>query len=230
MIFSGFLDLTLSDYKGHAASIVYTQGCNFNCPYCHNKSLIPLIKEAKGFSITEVKTMIKNNPFIDGLVITGGEPTVHKNLVDFIKEIADKNIKIKLDTNGSNPKMLKHLLDNSLIDYVAMDIKAPFNKYKSATGGFKDIKKIKDSIELIKSSQTAGEFRTTSYSWLHTKNDLKKIAAIANHKEATESLYLKKLYLQPGTDINGTIDKQWLQTLKDISSKLNTQNFHTIVR
>ena len=124
----GLQKCSLIDYPEKLAAIIFTQGCNFKCPYCHN----PELNAAQGnpFDKRMILEFLKTRVGkLDGVVITGGEPTLHKNLPDFIAKIKGLGFCVKLDTNGTNPEMLKRLLDEKLIDYVAMDIKAPIQKY-----------------------------------------------------------------------------------------------------
>ncbi len=160
MNLGGIQKTSLIDYPNKISAIIFTQGCNFRCGYCHNPELI----KTDGSSIEEssvldfLKTRIKK---LDGVVITGGEPTLQNDLPDFIKKIKDIGFPIKLDTNGTNPEMIEYLVKNNLIDYIAMDIKGPFNKYENIVQSKTNISDIKKSIETIINSQVEYEFRTT---------------------------------------------------------------------
>ena len=176
MKISGFQKLTLLDYPGKIACIIFTQGCNFKCTFCQNSDLIKnkdesIIKEQEILDYLE-----KRKKVIDGIVISGGEPTIQKDLKGFCKKVKDLNLLVKLDTNGSNPSVIKDLIDNHLIDYVAMDIKNIFNEYKIIT----DVKNIntdniKKSIKLLQSSPIDYEFRTTIMKNYHDLTKIKKI-------------------------------------------------------
>lgn len=160
MKIAGFVKNSFVDYPENISAVVFTSGCNFNCWYCHNKWLIE--GEIAKISPKEIFDFLKNRlGFLDGVVITGGEPTLQKDLIDFIKKIKKLNYKIKLDTNGTNPEILKKLLNEKLLDYVAMDLKTTLSKYDVLTGKKVDIKKIKQSIDLILNSEIDYEFRTT---------------------------------------------------------------------
>jgi len=158
MKIGGLQKLSLIDYPGKTAATVFLVGCNFKCGFCHNPELvkgnIPEISEKEFFSFLD-----ERKDFLDGVCITGGEPTIHKDLISFVKKIKKKGFLVKLDTNGSNPEMLKKLL--GLIDFVAMDIKTSKKGYDKAVGKKVDFKKIEKSVELIKNSKVDYEFRTT---------------------------------------------------------------------
>ena len=138
-IIDGFDKLTLLNYPDRVACTIFTKGCNFKCPYCHNSSLISLDKVNDKYEEV-ISYLNKRKGILDGVCITGGEPLIHKSTKDLIKEIKEMGFLVKLDTNGSNPAMLKELIDEKLIDYVAMDIKNTFDKY-SARDPIRIIKK-----------------------------------------------------------------------------------------
>ena len=175
----GLQKTTLIDYPGHIAATVFLIGCNFRCPFCYSSELVlpekikeqPRISEKEFFNFLE-----ERKGLLEGIVICGGEPTIHKDLPDFIKKIKELGYLVKLDTNGFNPEMLKKLIDEKLIDYVAMDIKAPKEKYEIAIGVKVDIKKIEESIKILKEEKVDYEFRTTVVPAVHTKEDIIKIA------------------------------------------------------
>ncbi len=160
----GFIKTTLSDWDGKVACMVFVTGCNFSCPFCHNPEVAKGDPEPKDED--EVLEYIrKNNDFLDGIVISGGEPTLDRNLYLFLKKIKELGIAVKIDTNGSRPEILDDLIGAKLVDYVAMDIKAPLDpeRYVRATGGFSDVEKIRESIRVIIDSGIDHEFRTTVY-------------------------------------------------------------------
>lgn len=172
---AGFNKLSLLDYPGNMACIIFTKGCNFKCSYCHNSSLvldkkIPLILHDDIFAYLE-----KRKNILKGVVISGGEPTIQKNLVEFISKIKKIGYKVKLDTNGSNPEVLKELIKNNLVDYVAMDIKNVFEKYNITTDSVVNINNIKKSIEILKENKVDFEFRTTIIREYHTLEDIKRL-------------------------------------------------------
>ncbi len=157
MKISAYNKCSFIDYPDHIASVVFTCGCNMVCPYCHNKELLNWGK----YDIPSIFDHLKKRRgYLDGVVICGGEPTIHRDLPDFIARIKDLGYDVKLDSNGSNPKMLKQLINDKLIDYVAMDIKTSDEKYFDLTKV--DFEEIKDSIDILRDFGRY-EFRTTAY-------------------------------------------------------------------
>jgi len=176
MRISGFQKLTLVDYPGHTACIIFTQGCNFKCPFCHNSSLINTENNSNEIDEQVLFDYLdKRKGLIDGVCISGGEPLLQNDIVLFIKKIKGKGYKIKLDTNGSNPSVLNSLIENGLVDYVAMDIKNSFSKYETTSGVNVNISNIKKSIDVLKNSSIDFEFRTTIVKELHCYEDIKEI-------------------------------------------------------
>lgn len=163
MKFAGFIKNSFVDYPNEIATVVFTLGCNFNCWYCHNKDLIEKDnKELKLIDEKEVLDFLKNKKgLIDGVVITGGEPTLQKDLKNFIIKVKNIGFKVKLDTNGTNPDVLKDLIGNNLLDFVAMDIKTSFKKYEDLIERKCNINEIQKSIKVLMSSNINYEFRTT---------------------------------------------------------------------
>lgn len=183
----GFQKTTFLDYPEKIACIVFTTGCNFRCGYCHNPELFksePVLTVPAFFDFLKAR-----KGKLDGVVITGGEPTLQSGLEDFIKEIKNLEFLVKLDTNGTNPKILEYLLNLNLLNYVAMDIKAPLDKYKKITNVDFDIQKIKDSINLIKNSEIDYEFRTTVVKSQLSFEDFKSIGMLL---EGAKKYYLQK--------------------------------------
>ncbi len=185
---AGFQKLTLSDYPEKTACIIFTRGCNFNCSYCQNSSLIDI---NNGEEITQKEIfdfLKKREKLLDGVVISGGEPTIHKNLKDLIIKIKNMGFKIKLDTNGSNPIILEELIKENLLDYVAMDIKNIFSRYEEIVNTKVKIDNIKKSISLLKNSNIDHEFRTTIIKNYH---DISKILKICEYLGKKEKIYLQ---------------------------------------
>lgn len=180
MQIGGLQKVTLIDFPGRIAATVFLCGCSFRCPWCYSPELVLPEKIKKQPKISEkefFKFLKERKKLLDGLVLCGGEPTRNKKLPAFTKKIKKLGYLVKLDTNGSNPEMLKDLIDKKLIDYVAMDIKAPLGlKYEKATGVKVDLRKIKRSIEIIKNLGIEYEFRTTVVPGIHTKKDIIQIA------------------------------------------------------
>lgn len=177
MIIKGLQKLTLLDYPGKIACTVFTGGCNLRCPFCHNALLVTeqdenFIKEEEFFKFIE-----ERKDRLDGVAITGGEPLIHSDIENFIKKIKDIGYAIKLDTNGTFPEKLKKILDEKLVDYVAIDIKNSPEKYAVTVGVSNlDIEKIKRSVKILMESDVDYEFRTTVPKELFTEDDFEKIA------------------------------------------------------
>lgn len=180
MLIGGLLKFTLIDYPGKVAAVVFTQGCNYRCPFCHNPQLVlpelftvPLaVEEVAGF-------LEKRRGQLQGVVITGGEPTLQEGLKDFIVRVKAMGYLVKLDTNGSRPQVLREILDARLVDLVAMDIKASPAGYGKATGGRADLAGVTASIELIKRSGVDYIFRTTALKGFLTPEDVAAIRAFS---------------------------------------------------
>jgi len=177
MIIGGLQKLTLIDYPGRLAATVFFLGCNFRCPWCYSSELVlpEKIKKQPKISEKELFSFLKERQgLLEGVVICGGEPTINNDLPKFIKKIKKLGYAVKLDTNGSNPKMLKKLIKEKLIDYVAMDVKLPKEKYpKILKAKVDDIEK---SIKILKESKVDFEFRTTVVPTVLDKKDVLKIA------------------------------------------------------
>ena len=177
MLIAGFQTLTLIDFPGRTAAMVFTQGCNFRCPFCHNGALVPhtaapsnLVPEAHVFEV-----LSRRRHVLDGLVVSGGEPTLQPDLAAFIEQVRGLGLAVKLDTNGSRPDVLRDLLGSRLLDCVAMDIKAPFGKYQELAGCHVTSIDIQESIGLIIKSGVRYHFRTTWVKPLLDKGDIQEI-------------------------------------------------------
>ena len=177
MTISGMEKLTLLDYPANTACLIFTQGCNFRCPFCHNKNLL---MDTNGDGIIDENEVLnylkKRKGLVDGICISGGEPLLQRDIESFIKKIKEIGVKVKLDTNGSNPQKLKKLIDMGLIDYVAMDIKNDFSNYDKTSGVDNiNIENIKKSIDILENSNIEYEFRTTVVKELHSITQLEHI-------------------------------------------------------
>ena len=178
MKIGGLQKLTLLDFPGKVACTVFTVGCNFRCPFCHNAALVthcgttPTMPEEEFFSFLK-----KRQGILDGVAITGGEPTLMSGLYDFIGKIKDMGYLVKLDTNGTNPEALDSLINNKMIDYAAMDIKNSLEKYAITSGLAEsyDLSKIKESAAILMEGKIDFEFRTTLVSPYHTEEDMESI-------------------------------------------------------
>ena len=187
----GLIKSSLIDYPGKISAIVFTQGCNFRCSFCHNPELLKF--HSTDFDAEEIlKFLSTRKGKLDAVVITGGEPTLQKGLKEFIQEVKEMNFLVKLDTNGSHPVLLQNLIDENLLDYVAMDIKAPLDKYDFITCVNVDKEKIQKSIDILLKNDVDYEFRTTVVKELLTFEDFEKIADLIN---GAKKYYLQKFVL-----------------------------------
>ena len=172
MIFGGFEKCTLIDYPSKTACMVYTIGCNFRCPYCHNPELVD---ETVTETISEEEVLAfldTRKGLLDGVVITGGEPTIHSDLTSFIEKVKEKGFLVKLDSNGTSPQVLKDLVSKKLVDYIAMDIKAPLSRYSSVVSRPVDVDAIQESIDFLRTASVEYEFRTTVVKSLLSEADM----------------------------------------------------------
>jgi pyruvate formate lyase activating enzyme len=177
MKIGGLNTFSLSDFPGRVAAVIFTQGCNFRCPYCHNGSLLPccvpvdaLIPEESFFEF--LKAHLDR---LDAIVVSGGEPCIQPDLSAFLNQIKAMGFLVKLDTNGSKPEVLRRLVRNNLVDYIAMDIKAPLYMYDHLCGVHAPISRIKESVILISQASVEHEFRTTVVEPLLSPADIRSI-------------------------------------------------------
>jgi len=200
-MFVGLEKLSLVDYDNKVSCILFKQGCNFRCPFCHNSSLVTRLKENTEIPFEEILAYLrKRKGVLDAVVISGGEPTLDLELKDEIKKIKEIGYLIKLDTNGTHPEVIKDLLENNLLDYIAMDIKNSFEKYPSTIGVDNyEKEKILQSIDLIINSKIDYEFRTTLIEEFHSLEDMNKIGEIIKGA--------KKFYLQKFIDHETNIEQ-----------------------
>jgi len=174
----GFLETSFLDWDGKIAALVFLPGCNFNCPYCSNWLLVHEPATLPAVDLNKIDNFLSSRKdFLDGIVITGGEPTIHPWLPELAKHFHSLGLLVKLDTNGTNPEVLSELINHKLIDYVAMDIKAPLNeKYNEAAGLAVDLSQIRKSLKLIIDSGIDHEFRTTVVPGLIDEEEVKAMA------------------------------------------------------
>lgn len=236
MLIKGLQKHTLIDYPSRIACTIFLFGCNFRCPYCHNPELVKaeLSQEIKTYSEQEILDFLRTNKdFLEGVCITGGEPTMNQELPAFIKKIRQLGYKVKLDTNGTNPDMLKALQKEKLADCIAMDIKAPVEQdaYEKAANSKISIEDIKKSIGIIKKFPEY-EFRTTIVPGITSKQDIVKIAQYLKEKGANNSFYLQqfipKICLNKDSEKVKPYSKEELQELhnsvKDYFRKCKIRN------
>ena len=188
MKIGGLQKTSLLDYPDILSAIIWTAGCNFRCPFCYNKQLVlgktEIISEETILSFLE-----KRRDVLEGLSISGGEPLLQEDIVDFTEKVKKLNYLIKIDTNGAFPEKLKELIDKKLVDYVSMDVKAPKEKYDQLVGVKTDLSKIEQSIDLIKNEAPDYEFKTTVVPGMLNKKD---IVEIAKWLEGSKQFYLQQ--------------------------------------
>ncbi len=202
MLIGGLQKLSLLDYPDKIAAIIFTAGCNFRCPYCHNPELVNKINKDNLWTEKQIFDFLKRrHGKLEAVVITGGEPTLHKDLPEFIEKIKKMDYLVKLDTNGTNPAMLEKLIKNKNIDYLAMDIKAPLEKYSLVVRQPVNIKHIQKSIKLIMQSGIDYEFRSTIVPKLHSPHDVEAMAELIHGA--------KKYYLQNFIASGNLIDENF---------------------
>lgn len=184
MIIGGVQKLSLIDYPGKISAAIFTVGCNFRCGYCHNPELVLPEQYVKPIPADEVIDFLKTRVGkLQGVAISGGEPTVQPDLVDFISQIKELGFAIKLDSNGSHPEVLNELFQKKLIDFIAMDIKGPLDMYQTIAAMPIDIEAIKKSIHLIKKAEIGYEFRTTVVKSQLSFDDIDRIGKMVKGAE-----------------------------------------------
>jgi pyruvate formate lyase activating enzyme len=180
MEIKGFIGVSLVDWDGKVSSVIFLPGCNMRCPFCYNTKLVLNPKEMPTIPFEEIQNYLKKHEgWIDGVVITGGEPTIQEDLPILCEEIRKMNLAVKVDTNGTNPSMIRNLLKKGLINYVAMDVKAPFTEdaYSKASGVNTAtlLKSIDETIDTLLESEVEYEFRTTLVPTMHGASGIEKI-------------------------------------------------------
>jgi pyruvate formate lyase activating enzyme len=220
------------DFPGKLAAMCFTQGCNLKCPYCHNPSLNPHNGpelEAAPLSANRVLEVVKRHaPHLDGLVISGGEPTVQPELASFIQEARQLNLAIKLDTNGTRPHVLEQLLAEGVIDYIAMDIKAPPEpaKYAAASGTPVNLSHVRESVRLIQQSGLPHEFRTTIVQSLHTLDD---VLAIGDWVAGAPLYALQRFQCNRTYDETFAQEETWPEAQFEAARELLAPRFGSVV-
>lgn len=196
----GLQKTSLLDYPEHIAAILFTGGCNFNCPFCQNSELLhPAAMPALDLE-TIFSFLQKRAGILEGVVITGGEPSIHPDLPDLIRRIRSLGLKIKLDTNGTNPDQLAYLLRHQLLDYIAMDVKASPKHYKQTAGTDVSMQTIRRSIQLIMESGIPYEFRTTVVQELHTLEAFHQLGELLS---GADLCYLQKFCDSDTVNVQG---------------------------
>jgi len=173
----GFIETSFIDWKAQLASVIFSGGCNFRCPFCHNRNLVLHPQSMEDVPFDYILGRLKKfRKWVERVVITGGEPTMHKGLVRAVETLKGQGLKVKLDTNGSRPDVVKGLVGERLIDYIAMDVKGPLDAYERWCGCRVDTKKIRESIEFILEGRVEYEFRMTLVPFLHREEDAHQVA------------------------------------------------------
>lgn len=219
----GLIKTSLIDYPHHLASVFFTPGCNFRCSYCHNPQLVNETKNLDLLTADSIWEHLKRRKkMLDGIVITGGEPTLHGDkLVEFILEIKKLGFLIKLDTNGSRPDVLKRLVNDELLDYVAMDIKTSLDKYHSFFTEEVHLSMIRESIEFLKNRDGLSvEFRTTLHPLLHSIEDFQKmVELIAGAPRYVLQTFVNKVTLEPAYADTHPFTKDKMHEMQRLASQ-----------
>ena len=213
MIIKGLQKTTLLDFPSKVACTVFTGGCNFRCPFCHNASLVLTPKDVPEIPEEEFFTFLqKRRGVLEGVCITGGEPLLQNDIIPFIERIHSMGFAVKLDTNGSFPDKLRDIIERGIIDYVAMDVKNCRDKYALTAGFDGDVDKMYKSIEYIMSCGIPYEFRTTVVKELHTVQDIEKLAREISGARA--------YYLQGFVDSDDLIGQNYTAHTEDIMRQM----------
>lgn len=184
MKIGGLIKFSMIDFPGKVAAILFTRGCNLRCAYCHNPELLEY-NAALPDAISEEELndfLIKRKGRLDGIVITGGEPTLQPDLAEFCAKLKKLGYQVKLDTNGTNPSVVENLLKQNLVDFIAMDIKAPFDKYEAVCQRPVDTEKVKQTMALLEEYKIPHQYRTTYYKTVLNDEDIAKIQALVDNK------------------------------------------------
>lgn len=201
MVFHGFQKMTMLDFPGYVACTVFTPGCNFRCPFCHNSLLVTRMNDSEVYTEEDILSYLrKRQGVIDGICISGGEPLMHDDIFDFVKKVKELGFLVKIDTNGSFPEKLEKLIASGYIDYVAMDIKNCPEKYGQtvAISDF-DFSPVRKSVKLLLQGKVAYEFRTTVVKEFHTPQDMVEIGKLINGAD--------KYFLQHFIESEGNIQQ-----------------------
>jgi pyruvate formate lyase activating enzyme len=173
----GIEKTSLIDYPGKVSAVIFLGSCNFRCPFCHNRELVLEHEKLETLPEQEVLDFLESRrDWLDGVVVSGGEPTICKDLPEFLGKLKGLGFSVKLDTNGTNPRMLREVTEKGLADFIAMDIKGPLSKYGKSSGVEADTQAIMESIEIIIASGIEHEFRSTILPVLHTREDVEEMA------------------------------------------------------
>lgn len=225
MLIGGINTLTLLDYPEKVACILFTAGCNFRCGFCHNPQFVlpQNIEKLTGNFIPEIKFfkfLNSRQNFLDAVVISGGEPTIQPDLMEFIKKIKKQNLLVKLDTNGTNPKVLKELIKEKMVDFIAMDIKASLPRYEKIAGIKTNTSAIQESKKILLNSKIQYEFRTTVIKGFHDAEEIEKIAQFSKGTPlyTLQNFRNEKVLNENFKKFNGFLENE-LEEFKKIAQK-----------
>lgn len=229
MNIGGLQKISLIDYPEAICAVIFSQGCNFRCPYCHNPELVNPLLYQTPLDENEVLQFLGNRRGkLDAITITGGEPTIQDNLIEFAGKIKKMGFAVKIDTNGSKPQILKALLERKMLDFIAMDIKAPLKKYKEVAGVTVDCERIIESMEIILKSGLKHEFRTTIVKSQLSEND---ILSIARMMPQSGNYVLQRFVPAKTLDQNFLCEESYSwEEMESIKKRLEKENTSVIVR
>lgn len=228
MRIQGFQKLTLLDYPGKVACILFTEGCNFRCPFCHNAALVSHVDPSARLSVEEILSQLeKRKGILDGVCVTGGEPLLQRGLEEFLSAVKQMGLSVKLDTNGTFPERLRALVEAGLVDYVAMDVKNCREKY-ARTAGVQTLAldAIEESVAFLLEGRVPFEFRTTVTEELHTPED---IGAIAEWIKGAPAYYIQN-FVDSGDLVGQGMHPVGKDTLDAMKSAAEAQGLPTKVR
>ena len=217
----GIEKTSLSDYPGRVAAVVFMAGCNFRCPFCHNKDLVLRHEKLDTIPEEDVLAFLKSRrEWLDGVVLSGGEPTLCDGLPAFMEKLKGLGYLVKLDTNGTNPRMLEEVIGKGLADYIAMDIKGPLAGYAKASGVQSDIQSMKESIRTIIDSGVEHEFRSTVLPAIHAREDVEAMARlVSGGKRYFLQQFRPKNTLDPNFEKEKPFTAKEMEELKRICGK-----------
>lgn len=206
----GLEKLSMVDFEGHLCCTVFTGGCNFRCPFCQNSDLVKIENLCMVDENDFFNFLRKRKGILDSVCVSGGEPTLQNDLAEFLKKLKQENYLVKLDTNGTKPELIKSLVKNGLVDYIAMDIKNAPSAYDKTAGGSVDLNAIKKSVEMLKNNLVPHEFRTTLVAGYHSQCEIEEIGKWLKGED--------KIFLQKFVD-GGTCLKKGLKEVPKVEAE-----------
>jgi pyruvate formate lyase activating enzyme len=230
MQIAGLQRCSMVDYPGKVAAVVFTPGCNMDCHYCHNRALLGRQAVEQHDLEAVLGFLTRRRRMLDGVVVTGGEPTLQPGLARFLRQVRDLGLAVKLDTNGTRPKVVQRLLESGLIDFLAMDLKAPFSRYGEICGVEVDAADLEETVELVLHSGIDHEFRTT-FSPLLTAGDVMQMAGVV---QGARRMVLQQYRAPAGGDrLQGRlqpITAHPAKLLRDVAQHVTRETVHCITR